>query len=227
MKYLMQNILIMEGTNSRGTYRWMQADLFNDDDIFDNPAQLPRYFNMTPRVIDLYMPAAEKDADASDEKITVYKVNEATVEEAIKNKKYADTDVVIRGDILHIDRVFPLEMALTGVWGRINRRNITNDKGEITAKKGEFRKGENGEVIPVTAITLYLKKNKEDNWVDDPKIILGRVLERGYRRLTDEYNDAANPVAPQTSEAKTAPIYTQEQIEGMKKLGIPLPPGAE
>lgn len=227
MKYLMQNILIMEGTNSRGKYRWMQADLFNDDDIFDNPAQLPRYFNMTPQVIDLFMPAAEKDAEASDEKITVYKVNEATVEEAIKNKKYADADVVVRGDILHIDRVFPLEMALTGVWGRINRRNITNDKGELIAKKGEFRKGENNEVIPVTAITLYLKKNKEDNWVDDPKIILGRVLERGYRRLTDEYNDAAAPVASQAPEAKTAPTYTAEQIEGMKKLGIPLPAGAE
>jgi len=222
----MQNILIMEGTNSRGKYRWMQADLFNDDDIFDNPAQLPRYFNMTPQVIDMFMPAAEKDADASDDNITVYKVNEATVVEAIKNGKY-DNDVIVRGDILHIDRVFPLEMALTGVWGRINRRNITNDKGENVAKKGEFRKGENGEVIPVTAITLYLKKNKEGNWVDDPKIILGRVLERGYRRLTDEYNDAANPVASQAPEAKTAPTYTDEQIEGMKKLGIPLPPGAE
>lgn len=227
MKYLMQNILIMEGTNSRGQYRWMQADLFNDDDIFDNPAQLPRYYNMTPQVIDLFMPAAEKDAEASDEKITVYKVNEATVVEAIKNGKY-DNDVIVRGDILHIDRIFPLEMPLTGIWGRINRRTITNEKGDIIAKQGEFRRGENGEITPVTAITLYLKKNKEGNWVDNPQQILGRVLERGYRRLTDEFNDAAAKpeVAPKT-ETSAAPQYTPEQIEGMKKLGLPLPPGVE
>lgn len=227
MKYLMQNILIMEGKNSRGEYRWMQADLFNDDDIFDNPAQLPRYFNMTPQVIDLFMPATEKDAELSTDDITVYKVNEATVVEAIANKKY-DDGTIVRGDILHIDRIFPLEMPLTGIWGRINRRNIINDKNEIVAKKGEFRKGENGEITPVTAITLYLKKNKEGNWVDNPQQILARVLERGYRRLTDEYNDAS--AAPSAAEAKieaAAPKYTAEQIAGMKALGIPLPEGAE
>lgn len=227
MKYLMQNILIMEGTNSRGQYHWMQADLFNDDDIFDNPAQLPRYYNMTPQVIDLFMPAAEKDADASDANITVYKVNEATIVEAIKNGKY-DNGTIVRGDILHIDRIFPLEMPLTGIWGRINRRNITNDKGDIIAKKGEFRKGENGEITPVTAITLYLKKNKENNWVDNPQQILGRVLERGYRRLSDEFNDAgAKPAVAAKVEMSAAPKYTAEQIAGMKALGLPLPEGYE
>lgn len=223
----MQNILIMEGTNSRGQYRWLQADLFNDDDIFDNPAQLPRYYNMTPQVIDLFMPAAENDADASDANITVYKVNEATVVEAIKNGKY-DNGTIVRGDILHIDRIFPLEMPLTGIWGRINRRDITNDKGDIIAKKGAFRTGENGEVTPVTAITLYLKKNKENNWVDNPQQILGRVLERGYRRLSDEFNDAgAKPAVAAKVETSAAPKYTAEQIAGMKALGLPLPEGYE
>lgn len=223
----MQNILINEGTNSRGAYRWMQADLFNDDDIFDNPAQLPRYFNMTPQVIDLFMPAAEKDAEASDANITVYKVNEATVIEAIKNGKYED-GTIVRGDILHIERIFPLEMPLTGVWGRVNRRDIVDDKGTVIAKKGEFRKGENGEVTPVTAITLYLKQNKEKNWVDNPQQILARVLERGYRRLTDEYVDAsAKPNAATTPPAASAPKFTAEQIAGMKALGIDLPEGVE
>jgi len=229
MKYLMQDILITEGKNSRGVYRWLQADLFNDDDIFDNPAQLPRYYNMTPQVIDLFMPACEKDAEASTADTVVYKVNEATVLEAIKNGKY-ENGVIVRGDILHIDRVFPLEMALTGIWGRINRRDITNDRGDIIAKKGEFRKGENGEVTPVTAITLYLKKNKEGNWVDNPQQVLGRVLERGYRRLTDEYKDAgaAPATAPATTEAPAAaPKYTAEQIAGMKALGLPIPEGYE
>lgn len=224
----MQNILIHEGTNSRGTYRWLQADLFNDDDIFDNPVQLPRYFNMTPQVINLFMPAAEKDNDASDTNITIYKVNEATVNEAIKAGKYND-GTLVHGDILHIDRIFPLEMPLSGIWGRINRQTITNDKGDIIAKKGEFRRGENGEVTPVTSITLYLKKNKEGNWVDNPQQILGRVLERSYRRLTNEYNDAsvAPAVPTPTAAAPAAPKYTPEQIEGMKKLGLPLPEGYE
>ena len=227
MKYLMKNILITEGTNSRGVYRWLQADLFNDDDIFDNPAQLPRYYNMTPQVIDLFMPAAEKDADLSDDNVSVYKVNESSMKEAIQNGKHANGSI-IPGDVLHIDRIFPLEMPLTGVWGRINRRDIVNDKGVVTAKKGEFRKGENGEITPITSITLYLKKNKENNWVDNPQQILARVLERGYRRLTDEYKDAAaTPGVATEAPTTAAPKYTAEQIAGMKALGITIPEGAE
>lgn len=222
----MKNILITEGINSRGIYRWLQADLFNDDDIFDNPAQLPRYYNMTPQVIDLFMPAAEKDADQSTPDTTVYKVNEASMMQAIANGKHAN-GAIVPGDVMHIDRVFPLEMPLTGIWGRINRRDITNDKGELIAKKGEFRKGANGEITPFTSLTLYLKKNKEGNWVDNPQQILARVLERGYRRLSDEFDAAAKPAAGAAAPQAAAPQYTKEQIEGMKALGIPLPAGVE
>lgn len=223
MKYLLQNIQITEGKNSRGIYRWLQADLFNDEDVFDNPAQLPRYYNMTPQVIDLFMPAAEKDTELSTSEITVYKINEATVHEAVANKQY-DANHPIPGDILHVDRVFPIEMPLSGIWGRINRRDITDSTGNIIAKKGEFRKGQNGEVTPVTSITLYIKKNRDNDWVDRPDQVLARVLERGYRRLTDEYKDAsAAPGGAEAAPTAAAPELTPEQIAGLKSLGIPVP----
>lgn len=215
MKYKLQNIHIFTGKNSRGDYAWLQADLFNEIDPFNNPNPTPRYYSMTPAVIALYDKFKEPTKD--DKGILIpndFTVNEASVLEAINS-----TDPTTKiPDILHIDHVFRYTYALEGSWIRKYRTDVTDADGHILHKAGEpiIANGASAPV-PVTSIPLYLKKGMDSDtgewdWVDAPEIVARRVLERSYMPA----EPTQTPMPTTTVAEPTQKVDKDEQIKAMQ-----------
>ena len=206
MKYLLKEIQIFEGSNQRGPYSWLQARLFNDVDVFGNPAQLPRYYNMTEQVVALYKPYAVQDTVRSTQELKVYTVNETNMFNDIKEGKIPD--------YLHIDQIFAVVVPTPGWYARIYKTPVIQNNQQIAAA-GEFVKNANGEVTPVNSLVLYLKKYLDPNemdqtkawkWVEEPERAMRTVLSRNYKKYDAPVGIEAGaaPAAP-TAGPSTSP----------------------
>lgn len=221
MKYLLKNITILSGTQSNGTkYNWLQADLFNDEDIFGNPARLPRYYCMTDVVIDMYQKYAVDDTTRPGIKV----VNEASVKEAIAKGEI--------GDILHINQIHAITMPLPAEYARIYRTQVKDaTTGAVLHDKGDYILAEGQtEPVPVSSITLHIKKyfdseTNEYSWVEDPHSVLRRVLERNYKPYTRP-GSVAQVQVPSAPESTGVEMSQEEQIKALREQLATLGAGA-
>ena len=196
MRYLLKNVTIYERANKVGDYRWLFANLFDDEDVYSNPDPLPVYYNTSEDVVKLWMPYAVLDQTRTSAEQKVYTIDDAKLKEAI-----AKGDVF---DLTHIDHIFQVEVPLPGYYARIHKSDRISN-GQLVAKKGEFIKSDQGEVVPVNTITLYIKKRRDKEikdeekqwvWVRQPKDVMHDVISRGYKQY--------NPPTPSV-EAQAAP----------------------
>lgn len=218
MKYLLKQITIYESTNQRGAYSWLQARLFNDIDVFGNPAQLPRYYNMTEEVVALYKPYGTLNQARSAGEVKVYNVDETKLQEAIAKGAI--------GDILHIDQIHSVVVPLPGWYARIHKTDIINN-GNLVAKKGDFVRNDAGEVIPVDSLELYLKKyfdpNEKDEakawkWVEAPERAMRNVLARNYKQYAAPKAAAAAPDTAPAPKDNTPTPSTEDEIAKAREI---------
>ena len=194
MKYLLKNIVITKGTNSRGTYKWMRCDLYNDIDKMANPARLPQYFIFNEDVIEDYEKYAVPDASRPGS----FTVDAKKMLEDIKNG-------TLEGDPLHITQIHCVVMPLPQLYARVYRTDVKNATGQTEHKAGEFVKSQMGEIIPVDKIAIYGKKYfdpevNEYKWVEEPVTTLRNILSRSYKA----YNPTG-AVQPQDRQDAPAP----------------------
>lgn len=199
MRYLLKNVTIYERTNKVGDYRWLFANLFFDADPYANPDPLPVYYNTSEDVVKLWMPYATLDQTRTSTEQKVYTIDDTKLKEAITKGEVFD--------ITHIDHIFSVKVPLPGYYARVHKSDrIVN--GQLVAKKGEFVKSDQGEIVPVNTITLYIKKRFDAEiqdpaqqwvWVREPEDVMRDVLARNYKQY--------NPPTPGVAgvEAQTAP----------------------
>lgn len=196
MRYLLKNVTIYERTNKVGDYRWLFANLFFDADPYANPDPLPVYYNTSEDVVNLWMPYAVLDNTRTNAEQKVYTIDNAKLKEAVTKGEVFD--------LTHIDHIFSVKVPLPGYYARVHKSDRISN-GQLVAKKGEFVKSDQGEVVPVNTITLYIKKRfdaeiedptKQWVWVREPEDVMRDVLSRGYKQY--------NPPTPSV-EAQAAP----------------------
>lgn len=213
-KYLLKNVQILEGTNSRGKYHWLVGQLFNDTNIRMN-GERRMYYSVSEDECKLYLDAGvcEVNKELSTDKITVYNVNDASLKEAIApGGKLADF-----GDIRHLNAV-KVTWPLNGVWGQIYRQDVYDDNHNLIHSKGDLRITETGQVMEFRELSFYLatdidEDTKERIYSQDAQAVANRILERGYIKLEEKAPATQPSVAqPQTPEAPQAP-QTQAEIE--------------
>lgn len=212
MQYKLTQIRILSGTTKRPgsqfdgqKYEWIQARLYNDLQPSKNRNPLPRYYIFDQTTIDMYKECATQDPNAPETLL----VNENDLKE-----KYPQ--------LTHVGLVFKYAFPLTAPYMRIYNRDIINaTTGQKTHSKGEPVVNEQGEITPVTVLTLYLEKMADPDlpnqsvedmaWVEEPHDAARRVLERNYK-LYENPKPAANiaptPAAP---EAPETPAQSPEE----------------
>lgn len=245
MRYKLQNIRINRGVNSRGTYEWLQAELFNDKQPWANPARLPQFPSMTQAYIDLF----KEEGDANLKEIedyrivkdgkTVMQVFEVTrfpkLETIAKRLKEADElldDAEAMNDakdllanaISHVSHVHQVIQPLNGLWQPIYRRDTTVNG--IVVPKGSPRIGTNGKPVPaVRSIRVIVRQGwdeDEQKWVDveNPEDLANLILERSYVQVVEQPAQPTPQTAPASESADAAPTaeaLTDAQKEEMKK----------
>lgn len=208
MKYLLKNIVITKGTNSRGEYKWMRCDLYNDSDKFANPARLPQHFIFNEEVIADYEPYATPDPTRPGSMV-------------VDTKKMAeDIKKGVLEDMLHITQIHCVVLPLPQLYARVYRTDVKNATGQVEHRAGEFVKSQLGEVIPVDKIAIYGKKyfdpeTSEYKWVEEPVVTLRNILSRSYKAYNPE-----GVVTASTAEADVIEVETEEneqaEIERLK-----------
>lgn len=219
MRYLLKNITIYERTNTRGSYKWLYANLFNDADVFANPSPLPSYYMVLPEMVEMYTPYTKLDTSRTTADQKVYTIDEAAINTAIGENKIPD--------LMHIDHVFAITLPLPKTYARVHKSDrIENNM--LVAKAGDFVKNSQGEITPVNTLTLYIKKRfdpeiqdatKQWDWVRAPEDVMRDTISRSYK----EYNvapaatEAAQDTtpAPETTSAQTT---TEEEIERARAI---------
>lgn len=222
MKYRMVNILIFKGKNSRGQFSYAQSDLKLEDPRL-RQSRTPRFYMLDDDTTKLYEPYAEAVTDAAilnqyrvGKIEQVLKVNEVSLQKAIDEGKCID--------LLHIDNIVRYTYELDEPWAPIyNRDTVVNG---ITYKAGDFRRGDNGEIVPVKALILYIARYFDPDtntweYLDPPEEVAHRILERGYKRYTTTPPTVAveatvNGAEPATTDP-TASLTQEQKDELLKK----------
>lgn len=199
MQYKLTNLILREGvvpqtarSHQGEKYQWITAELYNELDPFGNPTRLPRYFIMQDNLIKAYEPYLEPAIGIPGAK----KVNEASMQQAITEGKCPD--------LLHITNVFMVEWPLSESYVRLDS---TTHKPILS---------QNGAIIPVTHLTLYLKKvldtdTNEWVWQESPSQVANRVLQRNYAPVANIQVGSPTVAAPALAEqAPVAPSAATE-----------------
>ena len=212
MNYVLQDIFVYKGKNSRGDYYWAQGSLFYEEDPYDNPSQLPIYPILNPIIVNQLRKVATVDPNDNSRAI----VDIAKLQKAIDEKKFED-ESECRFDLLHIKNVYPHDIKLNGVWARIARRpttvELTNGSSRII-QPGQFLIGKNGTITPVTELRIYIKHNADGNAVENPNDVVNRILERRYKPLMDvEPTDVNRPSTPEAEATKSAEAAAEEAAQ--------------
>lgn len=221
MKYLLKDITIFQGTNSRGDYYWLRATLFNDRNPFMN-GDRKVYYDTSNDLCLLYINAGvcTKNAQLSDKNTQAWDVNdESLIKELEPGGKLAKY-----GDLRHVNAT-KVTWPLNGVWGRINRQDRV-ENGELKARKGEFQRTETGQIMEYRELSFYLSIDADDDtgermYGQDPQQVANRILERGYKKRDEATVTAAQgqsteqaPAAPQATQA--TPEELQAQIAALQ-----------
>lgn len=244
MRYKLQNIRINRGVNSRGTYEWLQAELYIEDQPWANPARLPQMPSMTQQYIDLF----KEENDANLKEIPEYRIERdgkvvlqvfevtafpklETVAKTLQkqNSSLSDEDAtkmaknMLDNAITHVSHVHTMVQPLEGLWQPIYRRETTVNG--VKYPKGSARIGSNGKPVPaVRSLRIVMRQyfDMDNNeWVDaeNPEDIANTILERAYEKVEVQ---AAQPVV--TAEIKgisepenSGEALTEEQKAEMQK----------
>lgn len=215
MKYLLKDVKIFEGTNSRGKYHWLQGILFNDKNVRMN-GERRMYYSTSEEECKMYLDAGVciENKDESTQDVLVFDVNDVSLKEAIaKGGKLEDY-----GDIRHINAA-KVTWPLNGVWAQIYRENVI-ENGILVHKKGDLRQTETGQIAEFRELSFYLATDIDEDtneriYSQDPQRVANRILERGYVKL--ETTAATTPqVATPEATAPEAPEAEAESVEAMK-----------
>lgn len=243
MRYQLRNVRINRGKNSRGTYEWLQAELFNDAQPWANPNRLPRLISMIDEYIGLFK---EKD-DANLKIIPEYTVNDTsgnpslqvfeltafpkleTVVDKMKasNPALSDDEAtaqakeMLTNAITHVSHVHTVVQPLIGQWQPVYRRPTTVNG--VNYPRGAVRVNNNGDPVPavsslrVTVLQAYDPDARDGAgaWVDveNPEDIANLLLERGYKRVQQQ---AAQP-KDNAASGSTADNGNQEALSDAEK----------
>lgn len=210
MKYRLTNLTITKATNSRGEYKWMRVGLKDESNFFAAAAssRLPTMTIFNEDVVDAFMPYAVADPTRPG----TFKVNEPSLEQAIKEGKIPD--------ILHWGNIFAVTMPLPQPYARIYRADVKNQQtGAIEHKKGDFVIPE-GQTSPtiVTSLTINVpmvvdNETGERSYPPNgaPDQILRNILEVSYRPVpvqTASITDAPAPPVVETDESDAESVAT-------------------
>lgn len=215
MKYLLKDIQIFEGTNSRGKYHWMQGVLFNDKNVRMN-GERRMYYSTSEDECMLYLNAnvCVKNAENSTDAVTVFDVNDASLKEAMQPGGALED----YGDIRHVNAV-KVTWPLNGVWAQKYRQDVV-ENGVLVHKKGDLRMSETGQIMEFRELSFYLATDIDEDTNDriysqDPQTVANRILERGYIKLDGEQVQIQTaPIAPKAPEQ---PAETTEDLEAQIK----------
>lgn len=234
MRYKLQNIRINRGVNSRGTYEWLQAELFNDAQPWANPARLPQFPSMTQAYIDLF----KEDNDANLKEIEdyrivrdgktimqVFQVTALPKLETIAKRLKAQDELLddasaaeqaknmLANAISHISHVHTVVQPLVGLWAPIYRRDTTING--TTYPRGTRRIGQNGKPMPaVRSLRVVVRQGWDEDdqkWVDveNPEDLANLILERGYERVEEA------PAQPINNTAKSGDVDNNSSNEAL------------
>ena len=241
MRYKLQNIRINRGVNSRGTYEWLQAELFIEEQPWANPARLPQMPSMTQQYIDLF----KEENDANLEEIPEYKIERdgKVVLQVFRVKAFPKVETVAKtlqkqnntlsdeeaakmaknmldNAITHISHVHTMVQPLVGLWQPVYRRQTTVNG--TTYPIGAARIGTNGRPVPaVRSLRIVMRQYFDpdtNEWKDaeNPEDIANAMLERGYERV-EEQAASAGTAKPAESGAASGEALTEEQKAETKK----------
>ena len=223
MKYLLQNVRINRGTNSRGQYEWLQAQLYNDAQPWANPARLPVLTSMTQAYIDMF----KEQNDANLKEIPEYRVE-------VNGKVMLQVFELIRVPeaVSHVDHVYTMVQPLNGWWRQVYRRDTVVNG--VTMPKGTPRIGTNGKPLPaVSSLRIVMRQYFDPDrniWddVENPEDIANLILERGYEQIeiaAAQPTAGAAPAAQPSASTNVQEALTDEQkaemqarIDEMQKL---------
>ena len=214
MKYLLKNVRINRGFNSRGQYEWLQAQLFNDAQPWANPVRLPVLTSMIQAYIDMF-----KEANNTNLK----EIPEYRVESNGKTVLQVFEVTSIPEAVQHVDHVYTMVQPLHGLWRQVYRRDTTVN-GTVMPK-GTPRIGTNGKPLPAVSsirITMCQAYDPDTNkWfdVENPEDIANVILERGYEQIevaAAQPTPGAAPAAQPNASTTTQEALTDEQRAEMQ-----------
>lgn len=213
-KYLLKDVQIMEGENSRGKYHWLSGQLFNDKNIRMN-GERRMYYSTSEDECKLYLDAGvcEPNKELSTDKIKVYNVNDASLKEAMQpGKPLADY-----GDIRHINAV-KVTWPLNGVWAQIYRQDVYDENKNLIHSKGDYRMTETGQIMEFRELSFYLATDVDEDtneriYSQDPQAVANRVLERGYVKLQESTSNQPTVAQPAQAEPEAAPAKSQADLQ--------------
>lgn len=218
MKYLLKDIVIFTGTNSRGQYKWLRGNLYNETNFRANPRQLPFYFAFSPEEVDMYMPYAKPNA----QRPGTFNVNDVDLKAAVDKGDIPD--------LRHVDNMFKVTMPLPCPYARIYNAQVKDaTTGAVQHEKGDWVIAEGQtQPVPVQELTMYLMKvvdneTGEITWRDDPAQEMRRILERSYKPFVPQVGQTA-PAAPTATAPEDAnamqPGETPEQYAARLKAQL-------
>lgn len=219
-KYLLKDVQIMEGTNSRGTYHWLSGQLFNDKNIRMN-GERKMYYSTSEDECMLYIKAGvcEVNKELSTDKVKVYDVNDASLKEAIASGgKLAEF-----GDIRHINAV-KVTWPLNGVWGQVYRQDVFDDNKKLIHAKGSLRTTETGQVMEFRELSFYLATDIDEDtneriYSQDVQAVANRILERGYIKLQESTSNQPSVAQPEPSKTESQAQPAKSQAEMQAEIG--------
>lgn len=184
MQYKLNNVLVLKGTNSRGTFGYIQADLVNPDPR-RRSARANRLYMLDNETVEIYEKFSEVVTDPNI--LARYKVGKITEVKMVNpaSAKKAFEDKTVDFDPLFVDHVQKAVYDLPELWAPIYTQDTVVNG--VTHHKGEFRVGDNGEVVPVRQLVMHIMQYPDPDtgtweWVDEPSQVAQRILERGYRK---------------------------------------------
>lgn len=224
MNYILQDLYIYKGKNSRGDYYWAQGSLFYEEDPYDNPSTLPIYPILNQVIVDQLRKVAKPDPQADPSRPRAI-VDIAALQQAINDKKFQD-GTECRFDLLHVRNVFPHTIKLNGIWAHVATRPVEItmlDGTKKTIPTGAFIPGKNGSITPVTELRVYIKHNADGNPVEEPTAVVNRILERRYKPLTEigtmNTNQPSSAPAETTVPTEVAAEQAEQQAAEQAALG--------
>ena len=206
MKYLMRNVRIFKGTNSRGDYHWMYVELFNDEDVAANPTRAPHKPILVPAVVEAFLACTNALTENPQGWIDV------------DMSKVPDEGLTKH----HLNNVNPEVVALDGFYQPVYSRDFTDNNG-VMRIKGSVRIGASGSPVPpVNALKVYVQYYEAETFENGQKVkrwipvetkeeLAQITLERSYRKIQPAIGDAGSAGAPET-----APEEGEETAEQKK-----------
>lgn len=219
MKYLLKDVVIFKGHNSRGDYYWLQGLLFNDKNVRMN-GERKMYYSTSNEECKLYIDAGvcEPNTELSTTDVKAYNVNDVSLKKELEE----GGKLAGYGDLRHINAA-KVTWPLNGVWGRINRETRIDQKtGQTLAVKGEWQLTETGQIMEYRELSFYLAIDTDEDtgeriYGQDPQAVANRILERGYKKI-DANTIAQQAQAPQAPQAPQAEAQAQTPEELKEKI---------